>query len=82
MNNELKPCPFCGGEAHFIPTRQISTSIGVGFSYIIACSKCNCTPMQKEKDLYIYLSKDGKIKIDSGSNIGMQNAIKDWNTRK
>lgn len=33
MDNELKPCPFCGGEAEFINN---------GFYYAIRCKDPNC----------------------------------------
>jgi hypothetical protein len=80
-NCELLPCPFCGSEAHFIKTSNISTHTGVGFVYIIACSKCKCTPIQKANEMYIQLDKDGELKITSASEIVRQNMIDEWNTR-
>ena len=78
---ELLPCPFCGSEAHFIKTSNISTHTGVGFDYIIACSKCKCTPIQKAKEMNVYLDKKGEIKITEASESVKQNMIAEWNTR-
>ena len=37
---ELKPCPFCGGEAKFL--RAVNTISGVSESGFIECSECGC----------------------------------------
>ena len=81
MMAELKPCPFCGSEAHFIKINNISSHTGVGFGYIIECSKCKCTPIEKAKEMNIQLDKDGEIKITAASEIEKQNMIDEWNTR-
>ena len=78
---ELLPCPFCGGEAHFITTSNNSNHTGVGFGYIIACSKCKCTPIQKAKEMNVYLDKKGEIKITEASESVRRNMIVEWNTR-
>lgn len=36
MNNKLKPCPFCGGEAHIIQDINHKTMY-------VACSKCRAS---------------------------------------
>lgn len=78
---ELLPCPFCGGEAHFIKISNISTHMGVGFDYIIACSECKCTPIQKAKEMNIWLDKNGEVKMTEASAVVRQNMIDEWNTR-
>ena len=78
---ELLPCPFCGSEAHFITTSNISTHTGVGFNYIIECSVCKCTPIQKAKEMNVYLGKNGDIKITDASDTVRRNMIVEWNHR-
>lgn len=81
MENKLKPCPFCGGKARFITKSNKSSYTGVGFYYIIACSMCNCTPIQKEQDMNFFLDENGEVKITEGSEVFKQNMIDTWNTR-
>lgn len=38
MNVELKPCPFCGGEAETIKSFLYGQVTG----YIVCCKKCKC----------------------------------------
>lgn len=41
MTNELKPCPFCGGEAIIRTYRTfIDEYHGIGTKYYVACSEC------------------------------------------
>lgn len=81
MENKLKTCPFCGGEAHFITKSNKVSHTGVGFYYIIACSKCGCTPIQKEQEINFYLDNNGEVKITDGSEVFKQNMIDEWNRR-
>ena len=37
MSEELKPCPFCGGEAHFIKVKHV-----VGVWYTVCCDDAEC----------------------------------------
>lgn len=37
MSDELKPCPFCGGEAHFIKVEH-----AVGVWYTVCCDDAEC----------------------------------------
>ena len=41
MTEELKPCPFCGGEAHMIRDK-LTTSPKREIYYRVVCSKCPC----------------------------------------
>lgn len=36
----LKPCPFCGGKAVFIPERNSSSDKGIGYDFRIKCRDC------------------------------------------
>lgn len=78
---ELLPCPFCGGTAHFITISNKSNHSGVGFSYIIRCSNCKCTPMQEEKEMRLWLDNCGQVRMTEASETILQNAIAEWNTR-
>lgn len=39
MSEELKPCPFCGGEAK---KQEVKTTILSDTYWGIKCTKCNC----------------------------------------
>lgn len=39
MSEELKPCPFCGGEAELLETKDFK---GQTFSACIMCRECEC----------------------------------------
>lgn len=81
MRDRLKPCPFCRGEAHFITTSNNSNHNGVGFGYIIACSICKCTPIQKAKELVVFLNQTGEVQITDASKVVMEHMIDEWNRR-
>lgn len=40
MNEELKPCPFCGGKAMFFTIVNKSSHSDVGVMFKIKCMKC------------------------------------------
>ena len=79
--NKLKSCPFCGGEAHFVTKSNICNNAGVGFSYIIECSACQCTPIQTARTISIWLARNGEIKITETSKSIMKQMVDEWNTR-
>jgi Lar family restriction alleviation protein len=51
MPNELKPCPFCGGEAETIKSFLYGKVTG----YAVYCKKCDC-------ELKMYTSKQNATK--------------------
>lgn len=49
--SELKPCPFCGGEAELHEyDNQFSEVV-----YIISCSKCNCKMELNHESRLVYI---------------------------
>lgn len=58
---ELKPCPFCGGEAKFLV--KVSTERGIirGWNFGIYCSKCDITTPKTNYILEIQLDEMGEI---------------------
>jgi ribosomal protein L37AE/L43A len=62
MTNELKPCPFCGGEVYYRVTRAgvtffscIHCNAGVTFS-----SAIEALPSEKAKQLFNRRTKESK----------------------
>ena len=49
--NELKPCPFCGGEGEMIENFLFGKAVG----YMVGCKNCWC-------ELRIYTSKQNAVK--------------------
>ena len=40
---ELKPCPFCGGEAKLVKTKVKFSHFGkTGGTYYVYCKNCEC----------------------------------------
>lgn len=74
---ELKPCPFCGGEANFKRKSNLSGNSEVGFDFTIKCSECDIEIPRTYRVTFI-LGVRGKIItiIDE-----RQKAMDDWNRR-
>ena len=66
MSKELKPCPFCGGEARF-RIYDLKGYCG-NYEYTIRCDNCNI--QFREDDVY------------QNEIIARQKVIDKWNTRK
>ena len=45
----LKPCPFCGGEAVFIPKSNDSSNSGFGCDFKIECQGCGASIRERYK---------------------------------
>lgn len=77
MPEKLKPCPFCGGEAHFRTITHDSGHQKVGFTFEIACKECKIS-FPKRYHTEFTLSETGKLEayIDH-----REQAIEDWNRR-
>lgn len=75
---ELKPCPFCGGEAKFVIKATSATMEIRGWAYRIACSSCKVetpkleyTEMKMFENGLIEFTKDGRSAL-----------VDIWNARK
>ena len=80
--NELKPCPFCGGKAVF---QTKGKGIGVSdlyVDYIITCSVCGATPIDKPKRISVFLDANGNLVPSAVSEANKELAIEKWNERK
>lgn len=66
MTSELKPCPFCGGEAEHILDNIYSNDPKRIHATWVQCTKCG---------------SDGKHIVDRHDNDHRSEAIKAWNTR-
>lgn len=45
----LKPCPFCGGKAAFIPKNNHSSNSGIGCNFKIECQDCGVSTQEMYK---------------------------------
>ncbi len=54
----LKPCPFCGGEAVFIPKSNHSSNRGIGCDFKIECQDCGVS-MREMYKVEFRLTKGG-----------------------
>lgn len=62
---ELKPCPFCGGEAEFYPAACIEQGWYIATVQCVSCAAQVC-------------SKPGLDRAEQEAN---ESAVKSWNTR-
>ena len=78
MMNELKPCPFCGGEAVFV-TRSIGHGGGCAiFDFQISCTSCEVKVPESYGCIEFYLDEYGEIKALKD---GRPKALEAWNRR-
>lgn len=75
---ELKPCPFCGGEAKFFSKCYTSRGVVRGWNFGICCTKCDIALPSTDYILEINLEGNGEIivKIDE-----REKATAAWNRR-
>ena len=71
----LLPCPFCGGEASVVRTREESYGYWQA-AYAVGCSPCNILLGHFEQAEFIL----GKGYVDSYKK-GLKTASEIWNTR-
>lgn len=59
---ELKPCPFCGGEATIEQTSHGTTELSsCKLSFLIRCSKCGATAPNSYGYIAINLAQNGEL---------------------
>lgn len=76
--DEMKPCPFCGGEAHLVRTASCASyhPTRITDTWVVRCAKKCCeTPIFKDD---IYHKSDGLVVVEHN---GAEEAINAWNTR-
>ena len=75
---ELKPCPFCGGEAKFFVKYFSERGISRGWQFGIYCFKCNLTAPKTDYQVEVQLNELGDIVtiVDE-----RDKAIEAWNRR-
>ena len=61
MNEKLKPCPFCGGNAMFLTITNKSSQSSVGVMFKIKCMKCRIE-FPKSYECEMYMDQDGGIR--------------------
>ena len=60
MNEKLKPCPFCGGEAEFHVIANSASHGGASFTFEIVCSKCKVS-LPKQHTIGVDMNSTGAI---------------------
>lgn len=77
MQNELKPCPFCGGEAEIKPN-----NIYMEKGLCVRCKShgCNVHTMTVLYDC-TYIQYDGKADVYVTKEIAEKRVTKKWNRR-
>lgn len=76
--NELKPCPFCGGEAKFFTTTFSQKGESRGWGFGIFCTRCNVKTPKSDYKVEISFCSNGEIKqtLDERAK-----AVEAWNGR-
>lgn len=79
MSNELKPCPFCGGEARFVQVaRGTAENASCRLQFAIRCVKCDATAPHAYGSVYVQLGEDGTLTSWGDDRL---EAIEAWNRR-
>jgi Lar family restriction alleviation protein len=76
MDKQLKPCPFCGGEAKVVSsTTQLPFSEEINY-FEVTCTKCGITPYFSKEDNLYYKKNHKEIEEKL-----IQEVIEMWNRR-
>lgn len=73
---ELKPCPFCGGEAKMICLSSVNDTDGISKIFQIVCDHCDTK--QDAFKISAIIRNNGTFEFD---NTGKVKAIEKWNRR-
>ena len=60
---ELKPCPFCGGEAAFTQTGTGYESNSVYLDFKISCKKCGAVAPKSRGRMWMNIGSSGKLNV-------------------
>lgn len=77
MDNQLKPCPFCGGEAIF-NMRELDESYGARIGFWIMCTKCHATNPDSKGVVTVRIGSNGEMYTERDDR---PKAIEVWNRR-
>lgn len=75
---ELKKCPFCGGEVVFETKENSSSHHGVGIEFEIECEDCGAK-LPKRYKVEFSLTDSGDINLLHDDR---KRAVDEWNQRK
>ena len=75
---ELKPCPFCGGEAKFFITGIHRAGDLMGWRFGIYCQKCNIKTPKTDYEVEVEFTDYGAVKTVTDERPA---AIEKWNLR-
>lgn len=63
-NYNLRPCPFCGGEAIFKVISTVASTSKCGVTFNVQCAKClTPAPTGHIPEISLLLYEDGEFKI-------------------
>lgn len=75
---ELKPCPFCGGQAKFFTKVNDAKNTSIGWFFGIFCTECGVTTPKTNYYTEVSLAGSGEIEIPRDDRL---EAIEAWNRR-
>ena len=75
---ELKPCPFCGGEAKFFIKYHMERGTTRGYKFGIYCTKCDITTARTDYAIELKLNGNGEIETTLDER---PLAVEAWNRR-
>ncbi len=77
MSN-LKPCPFCGGEAVFRVTSTVTRGGGiVGYTFVVGCNRCGIS-LPKTYTIEFSINEKGELIPNRDDR---ETALELWNRR-
>lgn len=77
---ELKPCPFCGGEAKIQTVSIFHNSCTAGFGFVIQCRKCG-VKYPETFTVGFELTEEGEVRQCKAYEGVIEQAKELWNRR-
>lgn len=78
MNEKLKPCPCCGGEARYFDKKRSIFGFDIIFDFSICCIKCGLQLANDRYKVEVEMGADGEFIV---KNDDRKKAAEDWNRR-